>query len=91
MDRDEALIVQRSWTTRNLARHWAVSIKTIRRFLERGQLRGFKIGRKWRIYHSEVMLADEHGIPELPKEERKKPKKKQASKGAMAVFPLVWR
>ncbi len=45
---------QRAMTIRELAEYWQVSERTIKRLIDAGKLRAFKIGRQWRVHQRDV-------------------------------------
>ena len=49
-----------TYTVPELAEYWKISPFTVYRMLERKELPGFKIGRKWRISAATVVAYEEY-------------------------------
>lgn len=43
------------WTPEEIAESLRVSEETVRRWLRKGDLKGLRLGRAWRVYHSDFM------------------------------------
>lgn len=56
------------WTVASLAKHWGCSTDMVYSLLQAGKLRGFKLGKDWRITDAaRVEYETCGGVPDLPK------------------------
>ena len=69
------------WTPELVAERWRVKPRTVSDMLRDGRLKGFKIGRVWRVYLSEVMRVEEAGVPKRDETGRVEPMPKPIVKG----------
>ncbi len=63
-DEDDYRAHDEIWTPEMVAERWKVSGNHVRNLLISGQLKGFKVGRLWRTYLSEIMKFEAKKLPE---------------------------
>lgn len=49
------------WTPRECANRWRVSVDTVLRMIDRGDIKGLKFGGQWRIHNSAVEKYEQGG------------------------------
>jgi excisionase family DNA binding protein len=57
------------WTPEEIARAQRVNVATITRALRNQRLRGYQVGRQWRIHHKDYLSWLDNGAPTQPEKE----------------------